>query len=163
MRTLNELKSIANYMNKSTEQLLYEMLYNCMSENGKYKESISNIKKICNSVPSTWSVCGTDIIAKIEDNLETVEQTTAKELFECLEFVPTGETENDYGHEMLEYTRNLYARDCGGFIGAEYLQFDKDTYSVEFGSANDNWCIDFMLIKAIYKQMEELGWFDEVE
>ena len=42
-------------------------------EKQKYKEVLDEIKKICNSVPPTWSICGTDIIAKIEDVLREVE------------------------------------------------------------------------------------------
>ncbi len=42
-------------------------------EKQKCKEVLDEIKKICNSVPPTWSICGTDIIAKIEDVLREVE------------------------------------------------------------------------------------------
>lgn len=41
--------------------------------NQKYKEMFSEIQKICKSVPPTWSICGTDIIVKIEDVLREVE------------------------------------------------------------------------------------------
>lgn len=41
--------------------------------NQKYKEMFTEIQKICNSVFSTWSICDTDVIAKIEDILKEVE------------------------------------------------------------------------------------------
>ena len=37
------------------------------------KEVIDKIKKICNSVPYTWSVCGIDVVNKIEKILKEVE------------------------------------------------------------------------------------------
>lgn len=40
MRTIEELRKIANEMNKSLEVLLYEMLNDAISENHKYKEVI---------------------------------------------------------------------------------------------------------------------------
>lgn len=42
-------------------------------ENKKYKKVIDKIKKICDSAPRTWSVCGTDNINKIETFLKEVE------------------------------------------------------------------------------------------
>lgn len=42
-------------------------------ENQKQKEVIDKIKKICNSVPYTWSVCGIDVVNKIEKILKEVE------------------------------------------------------------------------------------------
>ena len=41
--------------------------------NQKYKEMFSEIQKICKSVLPTWSICDTDVIAKIEDILKEVE------------------------------------------------------------------------------------------
>lgn len=38
----------------------------------KYKEMVEEIKKICKSVLPTWSICGTDIVAKNEDVLREV-------------------------------------------------------------------------------------------
>lgn len=42
-------------------------------ENQKRKEVIDKIKKICESVPYTWSICGVDVVHKIEKVLEEVE------------------------------------------------------------------------------------------
>ena len=39
----------------------------------KYKEVIDEIKKICNKVPCDWSVCGIEVIHKIEKVLEEVD------------------------------------------------------------------------------------------
>lgn len=39
-------------------------------ENQKRKEIINKIKKICESVPPTWSICGVDVIHEIEKVLE---------------------------------------------------------------------------------------------
>ena len=41
--------------------------------NQKYEEAIDKIKKICNSVPYTWSICGVDVVHKIEKVLREVE------------------------------------------------------------------------------------------
>ena len=38
----------------------------------KQKEVIEKIKKICNSVPHDWSVCGIDVVNKIEKVLKEV-------------------------------------------------------------------------------------------
>lgn len=44
-----------------------------LKENQKYKEVIDKIKKICNSVPPTWGICGTQVVDKIEKVLKEVE------------------------------------------------------------------------------------------
>ena len=41
--------------------------------NQKYKEMFSEIQKICKSVPPTWSICGVDVVHKIEKVLREVE------------------------------------------------------------------------------------------
>lgn len=41
-------------------------------KNQNYKEAIDRIRKICKSVRPTWSICDTDVIAKIEDVLRGV-------------------------------------------------------------------------------------------
>lgn len=41
--------------------------------NQKYKEMLSEIQKICKSVPPTWSICGVDVVHKIEKVLREVE------------------------------------------------------------------------------------------
>ena len=40
MRTIEELRKIANDMNKPLEQLLYEMLNNAINENKRHKKAI---------------------------------------------------------------------------------------------------------------------------
>lgn len=40
--------------------------------NQKHEEAIDKIKKICNSVPCTWSICGVDVVHKIEKVLREV-------------------------------------------------------------------------------------------
>ena len=39
----------------------------------EYKEAIDKIKSICNNVPHDWSVCGIEVIHKIEKVLEEVQ------------------------------------------------------------------------------------------
>ena len=42
-------------------------------ENQKYKEAINKIKKVCNSIPTTHSICGIEKIHDIENILNEVE------------------------------------------------------------------------------------------
>ena len=42
-------------------------------ENQKYKEVINKIKNICDKVPYSWSVCGIEVVHKIEKILKEVE------------------------------------------------------------------------------------------
>ena len=42
-------------------------------ENQKYKEVINKIKNICDKVPYSWSVCGIELVHKIEKILKGVE------------------------------------------------------------------------------------------
>lgn len=39
----------------------------------KYKEVINKIKNICDKVPYDWSICGIDVVHKIERVLKEVE------------------------------------------------------------------------------------------
>ena len=39
----------------------------------EYKEAIDKIKRICDKVPYDWSVCGIEVVHKIEKVLEGVE------------------------------------------------------------------------------------------
>ena len=50
MRTLNGLRDIANDMNKSTEQLLYEMLCDCMNENQGLKQRLDYALKLLSEI-----------------------------------------------------------------------------------------------------------------
>lgn len=47
--------------------------YKLEQENKKYKEVINKIKNICDKVPYDWSVCGIDVVHKIEKILTEVE------------------------------------------------------------------------------------------
>ena len=42
-------------------------------ENKKYKEVINKIKNICDKVPYSWSVCGIEVVHKIEKILKEVD------------------------------------------------------------------------------------------
>lgn len=45
MRTIEELRKIANDMNKPLEELLYEMLNNAINENERHKKAIDRAVK----------------------------------------------------------------------------------------------------------------------
>lgn len=45
MRTIEELREIANEMNKSLEELLYEMLKDVVNENERHKKAIDRVVK----------------------------------------------------------------------------------------------------------------------
>lgn len=62
----------ANYVDiKATDK--YNALEHVLQQNRKYKGAINKIKKICNKVPYDWSVCGIEVIHKIEKVLAEVE------------------------------------------------------------------------------------------
>lgn len=44
-----------------------------LDENKKYKEVIDKIKSICDKVPYSWSICGIDVVHKIDKVLKEVE------------------------------------------------------------------------------------------
>ena len=46
MRTIEELRELANEMNKSLEELLYEMLNDAIRENEKYEKAIDKAIKL---------------------------------------------------------------------------------------------------------------------
>ena len=46
MRTIEELRELANEMNKSLEELLYEMLNDATNENERYKMTIDRISEL---------------------------------------------------------------------------------------------------------------------
>lgn len=56
----------------SCEILNEPFVKDLIKENQKYKAVIDQIKRICNSVPYTWSVCGIDVVNKIEKVLKEV-------------------------------------------------------------------------------------------
>ena len=51
----------------------YENLNFYREENQKYKEVIDKLRKICSKVPYDWSICGIDVVHKIENILKEVE------------------------------------------------------------------------------------------
>lgn len=53
--------------------ILLEFIRNQEQENKKYKEVINKIKYICDKVPYSWSVCGIEVVHKIEKILKEVE------------------------------------------------------------------------------------------
>lgn len=52
---------------------LQEQLSSITFQLEKQKEILDRIKKVCNSVPHDWSVCGIDVVNKIEKVLKEVE------------------------------------------------------------------------------------------
>ena len=58
---------------KKIVDLKCEQFTNILKENQKYKEVIDKIRKICSNVPYDWSVCGIDVVHKIENILKEVE------------------------------------------------------------------------------------------
>lgn len=50
-----------------------EYIVYLQKENRKCKEVIDKIKSICDKVPCGWSICGIDVVHKIEKVLKEVE------------------------------------------------------------------------------------------
>lgn len=76
---------------------------------------------------------------------------SAKEMFEKLGWYLDIET-ND---EQIVYSKNRFNNDTFGFIGAKTITFDKEMESIYLDEVDD---ISMLLLKAINKQVEELGW-----
>lgn len=51
---------------------LYNLIKKVLEENQKYKEAINEIKEVCNSIPTTHTICGIDKIHDIEIILKEV-------------------------------------------------------------------------------------------
>lgn len=73
---------LTNYIltcEKDNEKLRYNLNYyksyskRLKEKNAKYKEAIDKIKRICDKVPYDWSVCGIQVVHKIEKVLKEVE------------------------------------------------------------------------------------------
>ena len=79
---------------------------------------------------------------------------SAKESFEELGWYLDIET-ND---EQVVYSKNKFDNDMLGFIGAKTITFDKEMESLYLDGLDD---ISMLLLQAINKQVEELGWLDE--
>lgn len=52
---------------------LKEVIEILQQQNQKYKEVIDKLRKICSKVPYDWSICGIDVVHKIENILKEVE------------------------------------------------------------------------------------------
>lgn len=78
----------------------------------------------------------------------------AKEMFEELGWYLDIET-ND---EQVVYSKNKFDNDTFGFIGAKTITFDKEMESLYLDGLDD---ISMLLLQAINKQVEELGWLDD--
>ena len=75
----------------------------------------------------------------------------AEELFELLDWYLDIET-ND---EQIVYSKNKFDKELFGFIGAKTITFDKKMESLYLDGCDD---ISMLLLQAINKQVEELGW-----
>ena len=60
-------------LDKFYKEDLIRMINILKDENQKYKEVIDKIKNICDKVPYSWSVCGIEVVHKIEKILKEVE------------------------------------------------------------------------------------------
>lgn len=76
---------------------------------------------------------------------------TAKEMFEHLNWYLDIETNDN----QIVYSKNEFNNDTLGFIGAKTITFDKEMYSIFLDEIDD---ISMLLLQAINKQAEELGW-----
>lgn len=76
---------------------------------------------------------------------------SARELFKELGWYLDIETTDN----QIVYSKNKFSNDILGFIGAKTITFDKEMESVYLDDVND---ISMLLLQAINKQIEELGW-----
>ena len=75
----------------------------------------------------------------------------AKEMFEELGWYLDIET----NEEQIVYSKNILDRNTLGFIGAKTITFDTEMESIYLDGVDD---ISMLLLQAINKQVEELGW-----
>ena len=78
---------------------------------------------------------------------------SAREMFEDLDWYLDIETNGN----QIVYSKNKFNNDTFGFIGAKTIVFDKEMESIYLDEVND---ISMLLLQAINKQIEELGWND---
>lgn len=71
MRSIEELRVIANKRNQTLEALLYDMLADAMNENQELKKIINNINKILNNQMNYYEFV--DIVNAIEEVIKEVE------------------------------------------------------------------------------------------
>ena len=76
---------------------------------------------------------------------------SAKKMFEQLGWYLDIETNDN----QIVYSKNKFNNDTFGFISAKTITFDKEMESVYLDDVND---ISMLLLQAINKQIEELGW-----
>lgn len=74
-----------------------------------------------------------------------------EELFELLDWYLDIET----NEEQIVYSKNKFDKELFGFIGAKTITFDKKMESIYLDGVDD---ISMLLLQAINKQVEELGW-----
>lgn len=68
-----EYNSLLCKVNRSFPKIVDVPYEELKKQNQKYKEVIDKIRKICSNVPYDWSVCGIDVVHKIENILKEVE------------------------------------------------------------------------------------------
>lgn len=76
---------------------------------------------------------------------------SARELFEELGWYLDIETNDN----QIVYSKNRFNNDTLGFIGAKTITFDKEMESIYLNEEDD---ISMLLLQAINKQVNELGW-----
>lgn len=76
---------------------------------------------------------------------------SARELFEELGWYLDIETTDN----QIVYSKDRFNNDTLGFIGAMTITFDKEMESIDLDEVDD---ISMLLLQAINKQIEELGW-----
>ena len=71
---MNGFRSKLTYPFSHKDLAEFETIVNFYEEQiQKYKEVIDKIKNICDKVPYSWSVCGIEVVHKIEKILKEVE------------------------------------------------------------------------------------------
>ena len=71
-RTIEEVRNNETKLIKEIE-ILEEENEKLKMQNQKYKEAVNKIKKICESTPPDWSICGIEVVSRIENVLKEVE------------------------------------------------------------------------------------------
>lgn len=72
IRKIYDLKQQVSFLKSQLKQS-NSLINSCQGRIRKQKEVIDEIKKICNKVPYDWSVCGIDVVHKIEKVLAEVD------------------------------------------------------------------------------------------
>lgn len=80
---------------------------------------------------------------------------TAKEMFEELGLYLDIET----NEQQVVYSKNILNKNTFGFVGANTITFDIEMESIYLDGVDD---VSMLLLKAINKQVEELGWNNDI-